>query len=82
MSTFEIEAFRPDVDALTDKLTAVIRLETDNLTKVDRSVVVSAALANVACLVDGAVTDIIYDPDGVTGALHRIAAMWYDEARQ
>ena len=69
---FDIEAYRPDVDALDEKLMAVIRAETRGLPLIDRDIIVAGAIANVACRVDGR----LFKPGGVTDRLSCIADMW------
>lgn len=67
--SYEVEAFREDADDLTGKLLAVALAQTEGYASVDRSIIVAAALANVACTLDGGV---LFDPSGVTGRLSSI----------
>lgn len=75
MSAIEVEVFREDVDELTEALMDVIQRYTEQLSALDRSVIVSAAMANAACLVDGAFVGddgkVLGDADGVTGRIER-----------
>lgn len=80
MSAIEIEAFREDVDNLTEALLSVVVAQTDGLPTIDYSIIVSAAMANVACRIDtigvDAAGNIIANALGTTGRLRRITASW------
>lgn len=73
---YQVEVFRAECDELTDQIMAVIHARCDGLPPIDRSVIISAAIANVACLSDGGADELIFRQDGVTGRLHRITNMW------
>lgn len=52
MADIAVEAFRDDIDNLTEKLMAVVRESVWTLPTIDRSIIVATALGNVACIVD------------------------------
>lgn len=75
MSDYDIEVYRAEVDTLTAKLMAVVKVELARERGPDLAIITSASLANVACLVDGGG----YDFFGATGRLAAIADGWRDE---
>jgi hypothetical protein len=74
MPDIAIEAFREDVDNLAAALLKVVQQDVGTLPFVDRAIIVSAALANVACHVDAEESGP-YVPE-CTGRLKRIAKSW------
>ena len=72
MSEYGIEVFRAEAKDLAHKLTALILAETEGLPARDRTMIVGAALATVANVVDGQ----LFQDDGITGVVARCADMW------
>lgn len=81
MAGIEVEVFREDVDQLSAKLWNLLADETEHLNEVDRSIIVAAALANVACGLDDSASVVqeavvLRSTEGVCGRLRRIAVNW------
>ncbi|MHB8272516.1 hypothetical protein [Bradyrhizobium sp.] len=75
--SYSVEVYRQEVDDLSFKIAALIDRELGNLPQIDRSIIVAAALGNVACWCDGKITvPVQADADGATGRLQRIATGW------
>jgi hypothetical protein len=80
VSDISIEVYREDVDKLVDAILAIVIEQTGSLPVIDRSVIVAAALGNVACRIDPIKLDhngiIIADANGATGRLQRVCGAW------
>jgi len=77
----EVEAYREDVDNLTEALLAVVVAHTESLPRVDRDIIVAVAVANVTCRIDTIGIDrktggVILNPAGATGRLQRVTGAW------
>lgn len=73
MSDLAIEVFREDTDNLSKALMAVVRDHVGAMPYTDRSIIVAAALANIACWVD--IEQEPYTAD-CTAALKRCTVSW------
>lgn len=74
MADIEIEVFREDVDNLTVALSTIVRESVGAMPHIDRSIIVAAALANIACHID-ATEPGEYKPECTT-RLKQIASHW------
>jgi hypothetical protein len=73
MAEMKVEVFREDVDNLTKKLMKVIQEDLGGTLYLDRSIIISASLANVACAID--VVEEQYSAE-CTRRLKNIANSW------
>jgi hypothetical protein len=74
MASLEIEVYRNDTDELTAAMIAVVNEAVGKMPYIDRSIIVAAALGNVACHVDA--VEFPYKAECTT-MLRAIANSWW-----